>query len=191
MYASWPHRDEVPALVQRAVVSAEGLGFPLCVHPATGRLLHALAGGVPPGGRIGETGTGTGAGLAWMATAAAPGVELVSVEVDEERLAAARDLFADHARVTLLEGDAQLVFDRGPYDLLVLDGGWGSGKRGDPTIDPLAVLKPGGMLTVDDLTPGLPAEADAARQHWLDHPDVDATEVRVAPDCSVLLVRRR
>src|SRR5688500_196843 len=129
MYATWPHRNEVPALVRRAVEAAEALDFPLCVHLATGRLLHVLAGGVPPGGRIGETGTGTGAGLAWMATGVAPGVELVSVEVDPERHAAAVHLFAEHPRVTLLEGDAQLVFDRGPYDLLVLDGGWGSGKR--------------------------------------------------------------
>ena len=191
MYANWPHRAEVPALVLRAVATAEGLDFPLCVHPATGRLLHALAGGVPPGGRIGETGTGTGAGLAWMLTAAPPGTEIVSVEVDPERAAACRDLFAEHPKVTLLEGDAGLVFERGPYDLLVLDGGWGSGKRGDPTIDPLAVLKPGGTFTVDDLTPERPEEADPARRHWLGHPDLHATEVRVAPDCSVLLCRRR
>jgi predicted O-methyltransferase YrrM len=191
MYARWPHRHEAPPLVLRAVAAAEALDFPLCVHPATGRLLHVLAGGVPAGGRIGETGTGTGAGLAWMATAAPTGTELVSVEPDAERAASARELFDEHPKVTLLEGDAQLVFDRGPYDLLVLDGGWGSGKRDDPTVDPLQVLKPGGMLTVDDLTPDRPVEADAARRHWLEHPALWSTEVRVAPDCSVLLCRRR
>lgn len=189
MYAAWPH--EVPALVRAAVARAEALGFPLCVHPATGRLLHALAGGVPAGGRIGESGTGTGAGLAWMAAAARPDVELVSVELDPERAASARALFAGQPNVTVVEGDASVVYEGGPWDLLVIDGGWGSGKRGDPTVGPARVLKAGGMLTVDDLTPRDDWASDPGRVHWLEHPDALATEVRVAPDCSVLLVRRR
>jgi predicted O-methyltransferase YrrM len=189
MYGRWP--EPVPPLVSAAVSDAASAGFPLCVHPATGRLLHALAGGVPPGGRIGEAGTGTGAGLAWMATAADPSVSIVSVELTTARAASARWRFESMPNVTVLEGDASLVYDDGPWDLLVIDGGWGSGKRGDPTVDPETVLKPGGMLTVDDLTPTPDWATDPARVHWLEHPAVHATEVQVAPDCSVLLVRRR
>jgi predicted O-methyltransferase YrrM len=53
-----------------------------------------LAGGIGAG-VIGETGTGGGVGLAWLASGAVPGARLVSVERDPERAAAARTLFAD------------------------------------------------------------------------------------------------
>jgi len=55
---------DVPPLVAAAVEAAMRIGFELCVHPATGRLLQVLAAGVPAGGVIAETGTGTGAGPA-------------------------------------------------------------------------------------------------------------------------------
>ncbi len=103
-YRSWP--VVVPELVGRAVRAAEELGFELCVHPATGQLLGVLAGGVAPGGLIGETGTGTGAGLAWMATNADPEVALVSVELDAERAEAAKRVFVHTPNVTVIHGDA-------------------------------------------------------------------------------------
>ena len=57
-----PHR---PApLVERAVDLARRLGFANSCRPEHGRLLRALAAGA---GTIGETGTGCGAGLAWLA----------------------------------------------------------------------------------------------------------------------------
>jgi predicted O-methyltransferase YrrM len=49
--------------------------------PQHGRLLQLLAGGIGVG-TIGETGTGYGVGLAWMASAAHPDARLFSIERD-------------------------------------------------------------------------------------------------------------
>jgi predicted O-methyltransferase YrrM len=54
---------DLPPLVQAAVQLAESQGFDNSCDPAQGRLLSVLAGG-SVGGRIGETGTGCGVGLA-------------------------------------------------------------------------------------------------------------------------------
>jgi predicted O-methyltransferase YrrM len=186
----------IPELVGRAVAAAEELGFGLCVHPATGRLLAVLAGGVAPGGVIGETGTGTGAGLAWMASSAGPDVSLVSVELDAERAEAAKRVFAHTPNVTVVHGDAGELFERGPFDLLVHDGGWGSGKTGGSKIEPGEVLKDGGVMTVDDYTPFaawppmFQGRDDESRVFWLDHPEMLATEIRVTPQMAVIVARR-
>lgn len=193
-YRSWP--GVIPDLVGRAIKAAEELGFDLCVHPATGQLLGVLAGGVAPGGVIGETGTGTGAGLAWMATSAGPDVALVSVELDAERAEAATRVFAHTPNVTVIHGDAGDLFNRGPFDLLVHDGGWGAGKDGGVRIQPGDVLKVGGVMTVDDYTPFkawpplFRGEPDDSRVFWLDHPEMLATEICVTPTMAVILARR-
>lgn len=163
----------LPPLVSEAVAAARRIGFDLCVHPATGRLLQVLAAGIPSGGVIAETGTGTGTGLAWLASGARSDVSLLSVEIDVERSEAATEIFANTPNVTVIAGDAGELFSRGPFDLLVLDGGWGSGKNDGPVVDVSEVLTEGGLITVDDFTPmkrwpptfeGTP---DTARTHWL------------------------
>ena len=70
---------DTPAAGPRRAESAAGLGFEQSCLPQHGRLLALLAGGVGAG-LIGETGTGGGVGLAWLASGAAPGARLVSVE---------------------------------------------------------------------------------------------------------------
>lgn len=188
--------ESVPPLVRRAVGAAVGLGFELCVHPGTGRLLQVLAAGVPAGGSVGETGTGTGAGLAWMVSGARPDVRFLSAEIDADRAAAAREVFADHANVRIIDADSATVFGDGPFDLLVHDGGPGSGKGGDEPVDPSEVLTEGGVMTVDDYTPMeawppmFDGSVDQSRLHWLTHPDLLATEVRVAPHMAVVVGRR-
>src|SRR5580658_1589048 len=71
-------------------------------------------------------------------------------------------------------------------DLLVLDGG-GKGKEpdDDPPLDPAAGwLALGGTIVLDDFTPsgqpGAPAH-DPARRYWLEHPALQATELRLSP----------
>src|SRR5256885_13837805 len=73
---------DLPPMVERAVGLARRVGFANSCRPEHGRLLHALAAGA---GTIGETGTGCGVGLAWLASGARPGTRLVSVEIDTER----------------------------------------------------------------------------------------------------------
>ena len=194
MYGTMP--GDVPDLVASAVAEAITLGFQFCVHPAIGRLLGVLARGVPAGGLVGETGTGTGAGLAWMVTAN-PQAQFISVERDADRASAARRVFADHSRVEILTGDAGDLFARGPFNLLVHDGGWGSGKTDPRRIDPSVVLRDNGLMTIDDFTPMTVwppqhnAVVDQSRIDWLENRQLFTTEISVTPDLSVLVCRRR
>ena len=181
--------------MRRAVASARELDFGLCVHPGTGSLLATLAGGLPDGSTVVETGTGTGAGLAWMVTAASQQVRFLSVELDADRVAAAAELFADHPNVVTVHGRAEEHWYAHRPDLLVLDGGGGTGKTGDAPVDVRRALAPFGTVTVDDFTPTAAwppmhcGEVDASRLHWLEHPDLHTTEVTVAPDVAVLVGR--
>lgn len=187
---------EVPDLVRAAVAAAGVLGFEFCVRPETGRLLGTLAAGLPPGSRVGETGTGTGAGLAWMVVAADPTVRFVSYEREVTRAEAAREVFADVPNVDVVCGDSMALFGVGPFDLLVHDGGPGAGKiPGSGVVDPVDVLRPGGTMTIDDYTPTnswpptFEGRVDESRVHWLSHPLLTSTEVRVAPDLAVVVCR--
>jgi predicted O-methyltransferase YrrM len=140
--AAYDNRTGLPLLVERAVGLARRLGFANSCRPEHGRLLHALAAGA---GTIGETGTGCGVGLAWLASGARPGARLVSVEIDTERAGLVASLFADLPQLAVLPGDWRELYRAAPFDLLVLDGG------GYPP-DPEELLKPGGTVVIDDLT---------------------------------------
>jgi predicted O-methyltransferase YrrM len=188
--AAYDGRADLPPLVATAVALARRTGFAYSCRPEQGDLLRLLAGGVGAG-VIGETGTGCGVGLAWLVTGAGPGATLVSVERAADRAAAAREVFAGRAEVTIVDGDWRDL-PGAPFDLLVLDGG-GQGKGTGEPLDPVAWLKPGGLLVIDDFTPmttwppmhdGRP---DEARLHWLRHPRLAAAEVRVAPDAATIV----
>ncbi|MGW1585615.1 O-methyltransferase [Streptomyces sp. NPDC002386] len=185
----------LPPLVRDALAAARAHGFAHSCRPEQGRLLHALAGGA--GARIGETGTGLGVGLAWLASGARPGVRLYSVERDPERARLAAGVFAGRPGVTVLTGDWRRIAERGPFDLLVLDGG-GQGKvPGDEPADVAELLAPGGTVVVDDFTPatGWPplheGVVDRARLHWLGHPALRSAELRLAADLSAVVGTRR
>lgn len=83
-----------------------------------------------------------------MASVADEDVSLVSVEIDPDRAVAAQRVFEDRSDVTVLHGEAAALFARGPFDLLVQDGGWGSGKMGGEKVDPTEVLTEGGVMTI-------------------------------------------
>jgi predicted O-methyltransferase YrrM len=178
-------------LISAASAIASANGFTQSCTPAQGRLLQVLAGGVGDG-VIGETGTGCGVGLAWLLSGASPLSRLVSVEHDASRYALASSLFADEPAVRLLHGDWRLLRAYAPFDLLVLDGG-GQGKKDEPPLDPAEWLTVGGTLVMDDFTPftswppQFGGQVDSARLHWLDHPLLRTTEVRVAPDAATLV----
>jgi predicted O-methyltransferase YrrM len=182
---------DLPDLVRAAVALAQRLDFDHSCAPEQGRLLSVLARGWV-GGRIGETGTGCGVGLAWMTDATNSRTSLVSVELDEQRAAASADLFSGHDNVNLLQGDWTQLREHGPFDLLVLDGG---GKGKDPSVDsPLdpadGWLAIGGAVVLDDFTPagqpGAPVH-DPARQHWLEHPLLRSTEIRLSPTLATIV----
>jgi predicted O-methyltransferase YrrM len=197
---------DTPELVQRAVAAARAIGFPVTRDdpghgrgsaslPGTGRFLAMLAAGCV-GGRIAELGTGTGIGAAWMASAMPADCTLVTAELDPDRAAAAARVLAGDARVTVLAGDAaSLIADRGPYDLIFAD----SGVRDADAFAALArLLKPGGRIVMDDVTPVavLPADSplrdrDVKRELFAGQPGLTWTEV-VLPDlANSLLVGTR
>ncbi|WP_225850403.1 O-methyltransferase [Streptomyces sp. HPF1205] len=184
--------DVLPALVRRAVAVSRAHGFAYSCRPEQGRLLQVLAAGAAH--RIAETGTGCGVGLAWLASGAPSGARLISVERDPERARAAADIFRDDDRVEVVQGDWRRIEEQGPYDLLVLDGG-GQGK-GDGAADPARLLAAGGTVVIDDFTPATTwpprfgGAPDLPRLHWLEHPALKATQLRLAPDLAVIVGTR-
>ena len=197
--ALYAGRSGLPPLVAKAAALAAEAGFIHCCTPEHGELLQVLARG-RTGGIIGETGTGYGAGLAWMASAVGVETRLVSVESDSRRAGACKALFAGLPNVELVHGDWRLIESYAPFDLLVLDGGGGGKRANDPPAEPRRLLRPGGTVVLDDFHPPLefwPEPAAArdeygrsvveSRKYWLQHPDLFATEVRVRPEVSTIL----
>ena len=195
---------DLPPLVAKAVALSLEANFHHSCFPEQGRLLHMLAGG-RKGGRIGETGTGCGVGLAWMLSAVDADTTIVSVELSSRRAALCRELFAGYPNVILIEGDWTEIGAHGPFDMLVLDGGGGGKRPGSDVADPVQWLRPAGTLVLDDFHP--PAnrwpplvdaeideygrDLDGARRYWFDHPAMLTTEFRVHPKASALVGMRR
>jgi predicted O-methyltransferase YrrM len=189
--AAYDARTDLPPQVKAAVELAQTAQFPHSCLPEQGELLRLLARGVGPA-VIGETGTGYGVGLAWLAAGAHPHAKLVSIERDPDRAAAAGGLFRDNPAVEVRIGDWHDLRHVGPFHLLVLDGG-GQGKQDEAPLEPAAWLRPGGLLVIDDFTPSTTwppryaGRIDTSRQHWLDHPDLRATQVNVTPESATIL----
>jgi predicted O-methyltransferase YrrM len=153
--------DVLPQLVEHAIAKARQTGFPLtrdeAAHagpsaslPGVGRFLAVLAAGCH-GGRIAELGTGVGIGAAWLASAMPEDCTLVTAELDADRAAAAAEVLDGDPRLRILVGDAMaLIPPLGPFDLIFCDGG-----LRDPAGFGLLVglLRPGGRIVMDDLTP--------------------------------------
>ena len=149
--------------------------------PEVHRLLAVLA----AGRRCGEIGTAYGGGAEAMASTA---WSLVTVEVDPERAAAAREKLAARPHVEVLAGDwREQLAPRGPFELVFVDGG-GRETKTDASI--LELVVPGGLLVMDDLTPGRPGP-DPVRELWSSHPGAVATEILTTPATAALLIARR
>ena len=167
---------------------AQALAFERSCSDETGRLLHLLA-AQRGRSRVGEIGTGVGVGAAWITSALAPGIPFVTVELDPERAAVARELLADDRDVRVLEGDwHELMPPEAPFDLMFYDGG---GKQ-HPEVDGeqvLGLLAPGATLLMDDLTPGR-VGPDPVREFWLSRRELAAVELQVSRrECVIVAVR--
>ncbi len=180
-------------LVSRAIRLAEHMGFGRSCSIETGRLLCALATQVQAG-VVAEIGAGCGVGAAWMVTGLRSGVSFVTVEIDPTRANAVEELFADLPHARVIQGEWQQLLPHGPFNLLFADAA--PAKQGRPELL-LEVLRPGGMLVLDDLTPWdrQPEEwkgkPDPVRDFWLHDARVAATEVMVNPSEAVILAVRK
>jgi len=196
-----------PPLVEQAIALARREGFPLtrqeaasgqpsaCL-PDVGRFLAVLAAGCH-GGTIAEFGTGAGIGAAWLASSMPADCTLVTAELDPRLAEAAGRLLAGCPGVQVLAGDANDVLPQhGPFDLIFAD----SGIRDPAAFGALTgLLKPGGRIVMDDLTPvqALPAgsallASDTKRDLFAGEDRLTWTEV-VLPDLanSLLVGTRR
>jgi predicted O-methyltransferase YrrM len=131
-------------------------------------------------------GTAFGEGAAAIASTA---ISLVTVELDPERAAAARQRLSGLDNVELLEGDwRDLLPQRAPFELLFLDSGdW---KREPFRQQALDLVEPGGLLVKDDLTPNRPG-SDPLREWFFGHPDLVATEILTTPATAAILATKR
>jgi len=179
-------RELFPKQVWQAVELTRRNDFPLACIPEVGRLLQLCAGlrGVE---QICELGTAYGVGTAWIESGMNADATLFTVELDAGRANAARELFAGNPAVEMATGDWSLALDRGPFDLLFSDGG---PKRlpGDPE-RLLPLLRPGGLVVLDDYTPGY--GEDVSRQIWLENPAYRAVEVMLTSSASAIVATKR
>jgi len=175
-----------PPRVWRAVELTRKHGFPLACIPEVGRLLE-LCSGLRGMERLCELGTAYGVGAAWIESGMNRGATLFTVELDAGRAGAARNLFADNIAVEVATGDWSLALQRGPFDLLFSDGG-PKRQPGDPE-KLLPLLRPGGVLVLDDYTPGY--GEDVSRQIWLENPAYRAVEVMLTSSSSAIVATRR
>lgn len=191
--ADYRHTTETPDLVLNALTLAQSMGFTHSCSDETGRLLRLLASQFPAG-IIAEIGTGCGVGAAWMASALSPSARLVTVERDEMRANATQALFHATPNVTVLLGDWSQLNTLAPFAMLFADG---SDAKHNGAPDIVGMMRPGGLIVLDDLTPveQWPPEwegwQDPVRDFWLNDERVVATEIRVSPSSSVLLATRR
>lgn len=172
----------VPRAVAAAKRRAKEVRFAGSSQDEVGRLLSVLAAAVPREGRVLEVGTGVGTGLAWLVTGlrGRPDVEVLSIEGEQRLLESARS-WAWPPGVRLLAGDAcALLPTLGAFDLVFADA---APVKYGPLDALLALLRPGGVLLVDDLcvTPGATerelAERNGLRLALLRHPQLQAVEL--------------
>jgi predicted O-methyltransferase YrrM len=139
---------------------------------------------------VAEIGTGTGFGAAWIVSALPPEVPFLTAELDEERAAAAAELFRDDPQVRVLQGDwRDTLPPEAPFDLVFFDATKQLRPREDGELV-IGLLAPGGLAVLDDLTPGR-SGPDQVREVWLEDDRLAATEILVTPSSSIILAVRR
>jgi predicted O-methyltransferase YrrM len=151
--------------------------------PEVKRLLATLVAS-KPGGRIAEIGTSYGEGARAIADALQDGATFITVELDPERAAQAREALTDTV-AEVVQGDWRDVLPaRAPFDVVFADGGVAYELVAE-------LLAPGGIVIKDDLTPGRPADGDPTREALLLDARLEATEILVTPEMACIVAVRR
>lgn len=145
--------------------------------PAVRALLRALAAGRD----VAELGSAFGEGAAAMAETAR---SVVTVERDDERVAAARERLAPFDNVRVLHGDWRELVD-GRFGLVFADAGAYDWER------IVELLEPGGIVVKDDLTPGRPIDGDPVREFLLRDPRLVAAEILTTPTTAAIVAVKR
>jgi len=131
--------------------STAAMGFDMPSEANTGAMLRLLAAS-KPGGRLLELGTGTGLATTWLLSGMDVAARLISVDVDSVVQAVAREALVDE-RLCFVLADG-LDYVRGQqassFDMIFADAWPGKYDGLDET---LALLAPGGLYVIDDMTP--------------------------------------
>jgi predicted O-methyltransferase YrrM len=154
--------------------------------PEVGALLAALVAS-KPAGRIAEIGTAFGVGARAIVDALAPDATFVTVEPDVERYRQAREALAGTRAEVLNAAWEDVLPQRGPFDLLFFDGG----TRGETIELAISLLRPGGVLVKDDLTPGAAIDGDALREALLRDDRLAGVEILTSPAAAAIIAVRR
>lgn len=158
--------DLVPprsALLQRLEQEAEGEGIPI-VQLASAQVIRTLLMLYRPTSIL-EIGTAIGYSTIWMAQAA-PQARIVTMDIDEQRLARARENLreagcADRVDVLLRDATTGLPDEQGQFDCLFIDAAKGQYRTFLDLYLPL--VRPGGLVISDNvLFRGLVAAPDEA-----------------------------
>ena len=151
--------------------------------PEVQQLLAVLA----TGKRVAEAGTAFGEAAEVMARTAQ---SVLTVELDPDRGAMAAQRLEPYSNVELLVGDwRELLPPRGPFQLVFLDGGGFKHAPSEGEELVLGLFEPGGVLVMDDMTPGRPGP-DPVREWAFGHPQLQAVEVLTTPTTSALIIAR-
>jgi caffeoyl-CoA O-methyltransferase len=156
--------DPVDPLLAKVAAEGADLHLPI-IDTTVGRFLEAVA--LLNGARqVLEIGTANGYSALWLARSLPADGRLISIEIDSERAAIAREHVEEAGladRVSVMVGDAARMVHKvaGPFDLIFNDG---DKRHYGPLLDRLvALLRPGGVLITDnvlwdgEVVPGLVA----------------------------------
>src|SRR5713226_9215825 len=141
-----------PNALEAIMAATRGIGFQNWCWPQVGALLRVMA-ALKPGGRLLETGTGTGVGTSWLLDGMDAAAQLLTIDINPKVQAIARTHLGADPRLTLLCEDAGEAIRRAPqnsFDLIFADGGAGKHTLLDQT---LALLRPNGIYICDDTKP--------------------------------------
>ena len=156
-----------------------------------GQLLAILTASIKEG-TIAEIGTGYGVGTAWMAANLTSEVSLISIDNDKSKINSVRPLFHEK-NVKLIHSDWQEILNYAPFQFVFADGGKAKEQHPEMLVAALAV---DGMILIDDLTPieywpdVWKGKRDKVREYWLQHPNLQAMELRVTQKNSVIVATK-
>jgi len=141
-----------PAALPAILGRTDALAFPMPSEPRTGAMLRVLAASKPRG-RLLELGTGTGLCTAWLLDGMDQDSSLISVDVDPNVQAVAREFLGSDNRLQIVTLDAAEFLRRQDvetFDLIFADAMLGKYELLD---EALALLRPGGLYVIDDMLP--------------------------------------
>lgn len=160
-------RPEPDAVLAEMEAHAARDGIPV-VEPPTGALLEILA-RAAGARRVVEVGTAIGVSTLHLARALPAGGRIVTFEIDPGRQAAARDYLGragvlDRVELRLQDATEGIRTLEGPLDLAFVDG-----TKADYATQVeilMGLLRPGGLLVVDNALMGGTVAADRSDGHW-------------------------